>query len=284
MNNTSNEHKLVLQGHLINYVQKGKGIPIIFLHNGGGFWQSWIKQIDYFGNNYQVFGIDWPGFGESSELKEPLTLELLTNVLTEFIQIKELKNVILIGNCIGGSAALNFTLKFPEKVRKLLIFNICPGMDIYRNTFASKFIERMSQYPRMKKVLGELLADIFTKTFVKRNFPAVLFSNKINSDDYLFQKYLDKIKEKKQTNSRVNMVFSVHTFTLDRFLDANKFPKVDLYWGSANKVTPLKSHGMWHKKLLNPNCFEIIQNGSHLCMYEQPDLVNSLIEIKLNEI
>lgn len=67
---------------------------------GGGFWQSWEFQLRYFSKNYHVIGIDWPGFGESDLPEGLISLDLLTETLSEFIRLKALKNVILVGNCI----------------------------------------------------------------------------------------------------------------------------------------------------------------------------------------
>ena len=39
------------------------------------------------------------------------------------------------------------------------------------------------------------------------------------------------------------MVFSVHTFTLKRFLEPDVIPEHILVWGEQNKVTPYKTMG-----------------------------------------
>ena len=271
------EYKIELSGLLINYCQAGKGEPIIFLHNGGGFWQSWEKQINYFSNNFTVFGIDWPGFGESNLPNELISLKLLTNILDEFIDQKNLKNVILIGNCIGGSAALNYSQLKPQNVKELIIFNICPGTMIYPFKIARKIIPALNSYSVLKSIVKELFVFAFTKTPVKRKFPKILFGRNFDITSPLSKRYIEKFKLENQTKSRVNLVFSVHTFNIETYITTDKVREHLLVWGCDNKVTSLRKHGYFHKEYLNSVNFKIIEEAGHLCMYEKSFEVNELI-------
>lgn len=275
------EHKIDIHGLAINYVEGGSGRPIIFLHNGGGFWHSWEHQIKHFVHAYKVYGIDWPGFGESDAPKGPFSLDLLTETLSEFIRIKGLKDVLLIGNCVGGSAALFFSMQRPEMVSKLIIFNICPGDLIFRLKPMRKLIYQLNSKPKAKAMFSSILVYGFTKTFFKRKFPRVLFGKQVDKGSPLFLRYLEKIKLQSQTDSRVNMVFSVHSFNLIKYLIPERVPKHLLVWGEHNQVTSLENHGHYHYNLLNSAQFEVVKNAGHLCMYEQPESTNSIIEAYL---
>ena len=280
---TLQERQIEILGNEINYVEGGQGEPMLFLHNGGGFWQSWIKQINHYSTRYHVYGIDWPGFGNSSEINELFTLDLLSNTLTRFIDQLNLKNVHFVGNCIGASAALMYSLQHRNNVKALIMFNVCPGRDIYRKSFYANIIMRINDSAPLKKQVSKLLGYVFTKTFVRKKFPAVLFSEEMDTSDYLYQKYIEKFKEDRQTRARINMVFGVHTFTLKEVLDTQIHIDHKLVWGSKNKVTPLKTHGYFHKDLLNSENFEVITGGSHLCMYEQPKRTIQIINKVLNQ-
>jgi len=267
-----------INGIDVNYVEGGEGQPMLFLHNGGGFWQSWEHQLKHFAEDYHVFGIDWPGFGESELPKGLISLELLTETLSSFITTLNLENVILIGNCIGGSAALKFNMEHPEKVKKLLIFNICPGDLIFRLPPIRRFIRYLSRRNISKRIFASILIFGFTKTPVKWRFPRILFGKKVDRQSNLFLRYVDKFKQGRQTTSRVNMVFSVHTFNLLEYLGTIKAPEHLLVWGEFNHVTTLQRHGYYHRDLLKSCQFKIIKNAGHLCMYESPDEVINLIE------
>ena len=267
----------------INYVESGSGQPMLFLHNGGGFWYSWEYQIKYFSKSYRVFGIDWPGFGKSTLPQGMISLELLTHVLDQFIEKLALKNPILIGNCIGASAALNYVIQKNPSIKKLILFNPCPGSLIFPLKPLRNLISSVHIKPKRKKILERFFTFLFTKTPVKTQFPKVLFGKKIDRHSSLYQRYLEKLKEPNHTKSRVNMFFSVHTFNMDLITKDFEIPEHLLVWSRHNKVTLLKRHGNVHRRLLQTENFEIVENAGHLCMYEQPEKVNEIIESYLSK-
>lgn len=276
------EAKITLCNLSINFAEKGSGPPMIFLHNGGGFWHSWEHQLHYFSNTYTVYGIDWPGFGESEAPDGLISLTLLTDVLAEFIEKKQLNDVTLVGNCIGGSAALNYSNINPDKVKDLIIFNICPGSLIYPIRFLRKLLPAVNNKPLLKSIVRSLFVFAFTKTPVKRKFPKILFSRNFHPDNDLSKRYIEKFKLSTQTSSRVNLVFSVHTFNIQSYMHNQIAKKHLLAWGSDNVITSLKNHGYYHYNYIKSDEFVVIQDAGHLCMYEKPKEVNGLIERYVN--
>ena len=270
--------KITLCNLSINYVEKGIGPPMIFLHNGGGFWNSWEHQLNYFSKTNTVYGLDWPGFGESEAPDGLISLSLLTDVLAHFIEQKNLDKVTLVGNCIGGSAALNYSKIYPAKVKDLIIFNICPGALIYPIRILRTLIPALNNRPFLKTIVRSLFIFAFTKTPVKRKFPKILFGRNFNSDNDLSKKYIEKFKLSSQTSSRVNLVFSVHTFNIEKYMHNHIAMKHLLIWGNDNSITSLKKHGYYHYNYIKSDEFKVINDAGHLCMYEKPMEVNQLIE------
>ncbi|MEN8250992.1 MAG: alpha/beta hydrolase [Bacteroidota bacterium] len=283
MNTDITEQHIVCNGLDINYIDIGSGDVLVFLHNGGGFWQSWVKQLTYFSASHRVIALDWPGFGKSDEPDSLLSVELFYEVLKDFINKLQLSAVTLIGNCIGGSAALLYAQKHPIVISNLIIFNICPGKLIFPNKFFRVLIPKLNQYPRLKKTGASLLKFSFTKTWLKNRFPGILFAKGFSAEDPLFHKYLEVIKKPKQTRSRINLLFSVHTYTLTDYYDANAKSDCLLVWGDDNQVTDLATHGNYHKARITHDDFVVIPNSGHLCMYEQPEKVNQVIESYLKQ-
>ena len=272
------ESKMTVCNLSINYVEKGTGPPMIFLHNGGGFWNSWQHQLTYFSDKYTVFGLDWPGFGKSDSPEGLISLDLLTAILTEFIAQKKLENLTLVGNCIGGSVALNYAKIHPDKVKNLIIFNICPGSLIYPIRILRTLIPALNEKPVLKSIVRSIFIFAFTKTPIKKKFPKILFGRNFNPDNELSHLYIEKFKLASQTSSRVNLVFSVHTFNIDEYMKNQIMQRHLLIWGGDNKIASLKKHGDYHYNYLKSDEFVTIQNAGHLCMYEKPAEVNQLIE------
>jgi pimeloyl-ACP methyl ester carboxylesterase len=222
--------------------------------------------------------LDWPGFGESEAPEGLISLNLLTDVLAHFIEKKNLDKVTLVGNCIGGSAALNYSKTHPAKVKNLIIFNICPGSLIYPIRILRKLIPALNNKPILKSIVRALFIFAFTKTPIKRKFPKILFGRDYDPESDLSQQYIEKFKLASQTSSRVNLVFSVHTYNIDEYMKNQIAQRHLLVWGSDNKITSLKKHGYYHYNYIKSDEFKVINDSGHLCMYEKPSEVNQLIE------
>jgi pimeloyl-ACP methyl ester carboxylesterase len=278
------EKTIYLSGVELNYAEAGSGQPMLFFHNGGGFWQSWQFQLNYFSQHYRVFGIDWPGFGGSSKPEELVTVSYLTDILEQFIIKLELKKPILIGNCIGASVALQYNLRHPDGVRALLLFNPCPGDLIFPFPPMRWLVKRVHKNIRLQQKWKPFFIFLFNKTWYSRQFPKILFGNKYDPNSEIFQRYLVKLKEQKQTDARVNLLYSVSSFNMDLITQSYAIPEHLLVWGKENKVSIWKTHGTIHKHLLQSRHIEIIDRAGHLCMYELPEEVNRTIEAYLNKV
>ena len=90
------------------YIEKGKGMPIVFAHGWMG--SSWLyeKQVDYFGQSYHAMAFDHLGHGKSdkpdnaSYALPPLAANLDYAVGRLFGEEK----FVLIGHSMGGMISL----------------------------------------------------------------------------------------------------------------------------------------------------------------------------------
>lgn len=265
----------------INYVDSGNGNALVFIHNGGGFWQIWTRQIEYFSSFYRVIALDLPGFGESTESNRPYTLDFNVSIFREFIEKLNITELILIGNCIGATIAIRYKMLFPERVRKLVLMNICPGERLIRPAFM-RFLLFGIENELIQRNLKRLLIFAFSKTPAKNKFPAVLFNKNPDKTNPIYQKYVDKFKEPKQSRSRLNLLFAVNTYTLKNIIKDNSLSKDTLLlWGGQNQVSVYPREAVWHQHLCGLERMIIIENSGHLLMYESPEITNQLIETYL---
>lgn len=74
---------------------------------------------------YRVLVPDWPGHGASSDDVHPPTALHYADVLGRLVDGLGLERVVLVGNSIGGAAAIAYAARHPERVRGLVVEN--PG-------------------------------------------------------------------------------------------------------------------------------------------------------------
>ena len=104
----------------INYIQYGSGEDIVLLH-GWGQNIAMMKPLgDLLSSTNRITIIDFPGFGESDDLKNDWTLDDYTDMLKQFIKKLKIKKPILIGHSFGGRVAINYSSK--EEINKLVLF------------------------------------------------------------------------------------------------------------------------------------------------------------------
>jgi len=272
------EQIIKIKGIDINYASGGTGDPMIFLSNGGGFWQIWEHQVNFFVKDYKIFAIDWPGCGKSQASNVPITLDYLYDILKSFIFALDLKNITLISACVGGAVSMQYAIKNQKNVKNIVVINICPGDKIIPNKIFRNIIKNLDLGSTSKKILSSTLKFLVTKTPWKRKFPRVLFGKHCNKSSSLYRKYKEKMTEKKQAFTRLELLLSAHTFNVEKYFIKKKQIKHILIWGGNNKVASLKKHGYYHYKLLQSTEFHIIKDGGHMCMYEKPIEVNDIIK------
>lgn len=103
------------------YTEKGYGTPLVLLHGNGEDSGYFVNQIDYFAAKYRVIAVDTRGHGRSPRGSAPFTLETFADDLKALADSLKIKNFYVLGFSDGGNIALEFTLKYPEYVSRLVL-------------------------------------------------------------------------------------------------------------------------------------------------------------------
>lgn len=116
-------------GAVLAVSRAGKGVPVICLHatgHGGRDYEAFAAAIAPLG--YEVIVVDWPGHGSSpvETTGRTASADRYAALLVDLIPaLCGDERPILLGNSIGGAAALSLALSHPGKVRGLVLCN--PG-------------------------------------------------------------------------------------------------------------------------------------------------------------
>ena len=111
------------------FIEKGQGEPLLLLHGNGDNCGYCKGQIDEFAKNYHVFAIDTRGHGQTPRGNMPFTISQFADDLSLFMDSISIQKAHILGFSDGGNIALDFVLKYPEKVDRLILngANINPG-------------------------------------------------------------------------------------------------------------------------------------------------------------
>lgn len=98
------------------FIDEGEGKVLLLLHGLFGALSNWDSVVNHFKDNYRIIIPLLPIY------EMPIRqagLEGLVQHLTGFVNKKNLKDVTLMGNSLGGHVALIYTLENPDKVKRM---------------------------------------------------------------------------------------------------------------------------------------------------------------------
>ncbi len=138
--------RVSVEGVSIAYDDRGEGFPIVGMHaitHGG---RDFEQVAGGLASRSRFITLDWPGQGRSGPDEHPARLGRYTALLAGFMDSLKIKRAVLIGNSIGGSAAMAYAAQYPDRVAGLVLAN--PGGLIPMNTFGYRFCGLMAALGR----------------------------------------------------------------------------------------------------------------------------------------
>jgi pimeloyl-ACP methyl ester carboxylesterase len=112
-----------VMGQKIQYLEAGSpsNPAVVLLHGLGADSSNWRGNIGALAAQYHVLAPDQIGFGASD--KPPLNYRVgtLVDFLQGFLKKTGIAKATLVGNSLGGWAALDFTLAHPDEVERLVL-------------------------------------------------------------------------------------------------------------------------------------------------------------------
>lgn len=234
------------------YAEAGEGRPIIVLHGLMGALSNFGETFTHFSKKgYKVFIPELPLY----------TLPLLkTNVknlakfLHEFIEFKQLKDVVLLGNSLGGHIALYYTKLYPNDVAGLVLTG---SSGLYENSMGDSYPKR-----------GD-------RDFVRNKTRDVFYDPAIATEELIDQVY-EVINDRNSLVRTLAIAKSAIRHNMAKDLPNMKQPTC-LIWGKQDNVTPPEVAEDFHKLLPDADLFWIDKCG-HAAMMETPKEFNNLLE------
>ncbi len=217
----------------INYVQYGKGDDVILLHG----WGQNIAMMNPIGEklkNKRITIVDLPGFGESDEPNEEITVFDYADIIKELVDELKIKKPTIIGHSFGGRIGIIYASKY--EVNKLILLGAPCVREETKESMKVKALKGLKKIPFASKLEG----------FAK---------NHIGSEDY---KKASPIMKKVLVNT-VNIDLS----------DCAKKIEVPtlLIWGNLDTEAPLEDAKKL-EKLLKDGGLVVYEGGTHYTYLE----------------
>ncbi|KAB2338921.1 2-succinyl-6-hydroxy-2,4-cyclohexadiene-1-carboxylate synthase [Cytobacillus depressus] len=104
--------------------------PLLLLHGFTGSGGSWKELDHYWKGDFNIFAVDIIGHGktDSPEDVAKYNIEAVADDLYALLLKLKIDQIDVLGYSMGGRLALTFALKYPKKVRKLILESSSPGL------------------------------------------------------------------------------------------------------------------------------------------------------------
>ena len=111
------------QGKKVYYETYGDGEPILLLNGIMMTTKSWIPFIENFSRSNRLILADFFDQGQSAALNSPYDHGVQIGLIGALLDELKLDKVNICGISYGAEVGLGFAVKFPQKVRRLVLFN-----------------------------------------------------------------------------------------------------------------------------------------------------------------
>ncbi|HSI71457.1 MAG TPA: alpha/beta hydrolase [Gillisia sp.] len=232
------------------YLEEGEGTPIVILHGLMGGLSNFDGVVDFFPpKGYKIVIPELPLY-TMSLLKT--SVQTFAKYLKDFVDYKGYKEVILLGNSLGGHIALLATKMYPEIVKGLVITG---SSGLYENAMGESY-PRRGDYEFIKKKAQNVFYDpaVATKEIVDEVYVTVSDRNKLI-------KTLAIAKSAIRHNMAKDLP-KMHTPTC-------------IIWGKNDNVTPPEVAEDFDRLLPDSDLYWIDKCG-HAAMMEHPDEFNEV--------
>ncbi|PID67783.1 MAG: alpha/beta hydrolase [Flavobacteriia bacterium] len=234
-----------------SYWESGEGQPIIVLHGLMGDLSNFDAVFKYFPTHgYKVIIPKLPIY-TLSILKT--NVKNLANFVKSFLDYKQMKDVVLLGNSLGGHIALLFSKLHLDYVKALVLTG---SSGLYEKSMGSSYPKRGNREYLRKKV-EEVFYD-----------PAM-------ATDELIDNIMVDVNDRHKLIRTLSLAKSAIRHNM-----ADDLPNMDVpacvIWGKNDLVTPPEVAEDFHRLLPDSDLYWVDKCG-HAAMMEHPEEFNEIL-------
>ncbi|OAB76056.1 alpha/beta fold hydrolase [Cochleicola gelatinilyticus] len=239
------------------YLELGEGTPIIILHGLMGGLSNFDGVTDFFPEKGYKILIPMLPIYDMPVLKT--NVKNFAKYVKSFIDHKELDEVILLGNSLGGHIGLLCTKMYPELIKALII------------TGSSGLYE---------SAMGESYPKRGDRDYIQKKAENVFYDPKVATKEIVDEVY-ETVNDRAKLLRTLAIAKSAIRHNMGKDLPEMDTPTC-IIWGRNDNVTPPQVADEFHEKLPDSDLYWIDKCG-HAAMMEHPKEFNEILYAWLNK-
>ena len=117
-------NRVKVNGMQMYYEVSGAGDPIVVLHGAYMSIPSMGAIIPMLAKTHKVYALELQGHGRTTDIDRPITYQNLADDVAAFMDAVRLPKADVFGYSMGAAAALQFAIRHPDKVNKLVAASV----------------------------------------------------------------------------------------------------------------------------------------------------------------
>ncbi len=249
----------MVKGRKLVYYEQGQGSVVILLHGLGADSHHWAANIGPLSSTFHVIALDQIGYGKSDKPVMHYSVPNFTEYLAGFMEALNIPKASLVGNSLGGWIALDFTIRHPDRVEKLVL------------------VDAAGLHPtsplRMPKGGWKDLTPFNTHWFFD-----LMEANKAWATTDLGPQGFERHAK---NGDSYTIASSVAEMVVGREFEDKKLDKVQtptlIVWGRDDMLIPLAMGEHFNKGIAGSQLI-VIEGTGHIPMVGKPDEFNPLVQ------
>ena len=225
----------------------GRGQALLFLHGASGM-PAILPCLHKLAERFDVVVPEHPGYGQSGEPEWLENIHDMAYFYLDFMEKLALKDVLLVGNSMGGWIALEIAVRSTERIRSMVVVS-----------------------PAGVKAPGVFPADTFLMS-PEEQARALVYDQKIAEArlaEPVTPEMVDMQLKNRHTTARLAWEPRFHDPHLPKWLHRIDVP-VKIVWGEQDKIIPAKFVEEYKKHFPKAQ-IHIVKGCGHLPPVEKPD-------------
>lgn len=248
------------------YEIHGKGEPLLLIMGLSLDSKSWYRTLPALSEHYQVIIFDNRGVGNSSKPQTPYTIELMAEDAKAVLDATGVESAHVYGISMGGMIAQRLALKYPEKVRSLVLGcttsggenHVQPGADV-----SMLMLSRASSTATPEEMAWATAPILYSESFLE------------NNRDLVAEDIARRIENPVLPYAYMLQLQACLAHDTYNQLEQIKVPTLVIH-GDEDKLVPYQNGVTLSEKILNAE-FLTVPGAGHIYVTEANDLVNKKV-------
>lgn len=250
-----------VNGMRVHYRDEGdaENPTLILVHGISDSLHTWNYWADKLKQDYRVVRFDVPGFGLTTNVTQTeFTPEFYNGFLDAFTRELKIRDVIMVGNSLGGYISWNYAIHAPKRVKALVL------LDPAAYPLTPPWIVRVASSP------FRFVAETYSPRWMTALIAKDVFADADKVSEDIIDRYHTMLTLEGARERYMNVFASINDFSDKEPKDIGKIvAPVLLLWGEKDKWIPTSQIDLWKRDVKNVKSI-IYPGAGHVLQEEAP--------------